>query len=344
MGCCVVMGYSEHGEQARIEQVPLSHLSLEVGHFSVPQIAHDMDQVLRRFRWIAPLAEAFIAVARAEFGSRARVSTCYVLDDYTAPNADPRDILGKLLTAADETGVRIDYLARRAGCAAAIPRDDDGGSSGAPISLAELVAASIVAEPDVSSSTGRRPPTAESGWLCNGRRPSDGEQPQHMWMLPFRPAEEFGRSEHSIFLDVQLWSERTESVNGRNEIHRRWSAPLLTAVWQLLRLGALRYHGAAVVRPQLFSPETPWPSRWQELPAVMQLAPDAAPFAAYRSMSIVPKHRAALVHSMQLILDHLDVDRAVIDQLVARGAAEEVPVTVSRKISDRVSHLLWDGT
>lgn len=337
------MGYSEHGEQARIEQVPLSHLSLEVGHFSVPQIAHDMDQVLRRFRGIAPLADAFSAVARAEFGSRVRVSTCYFVDDYTAPNADPRDILGKLLTAADEADVRIDYLARQSGCATGIP-GDDGGSSGAPISLAELVAASIVAEPDVSSSTGRRPPTAESGWLCNGRRPSDGEQPQHTWMLPFRPAEEFGRSEHSIFLDVQLWSERTESANGRNEVHRRWSAPMLAAVWQLLRLGVLRYHGAAVVRPQVVAPEAQWPSRWQELPAVMQLAHDAPPFAAYRSTSIVPKHRAALVHSTQVILDHLDVDRAVIDQLIAGGAAEEVPVTVSRKISDRVSHLLWDGT
>ncbi|MGX1772162.1 SCO2522 family protein [Nocardia brasiliensis] len=337
------MGYSEHGERARIEQVPLSHLSLEVGRFSVHQIAHDMDQVSRRIRGIAPLVEAFIAVARAEFGSRVRVSTCYFLDDYTAPNADPRDILGKLLTAADETGVQIDYLAREAGCATVIP-GDDGGPSGAPISLAELVAASIVAEPDVSSSTGRRPPTAESGWLCNGRRPSDGEQPQHTWMLPFRPAEEFGRSEHSIFLDVQLWSERTESVNGRNETHRRWSAPMLAAVWQLLRLGVLRYHGAAVVRPQVVAPEAQWPSRWQELPAVIQLAHDAPPFAAYRSMSIVPKHRAALAHSTQLILDHLDVDRAVIDQLIARGAAEEVPVTVSRRISDRVSHLLWDGT
>lgn len=334
------MDYSERGEQVQIEQVPLSHLSLEVCHFSVYQIAHDMDQVLRRLRAIVPLVDTFIAAARAEFGSRVRVSTCYVLDDYTEPNTDPRAVLGKLLTAADETGLRIDYLARQSGCAVVVPRGD-GVPSGAPIQLAELVAASLVAESGVSSSPGDRPAAAASGWLSNGRRSVD-EPAQQTWMVPFRPAQEFGHGDHSIFLDVRLWTRSAETVNGRTETRIRWSVPMLAAVWQLLRLGVLRRGGAAVVRPQLCAPEAGFPNHWQELPEIIQLAADAPPFAAYRTMSIVPKNRVALVHSIQMILDHLDLDRAVVDQLIARGAAEQVPVTVPRKLSDRVSHLLWE--
>ncbi|PXX63271.1 hypothetical protein DFR70_106331 [Nocardia tenerifensis] len=55
------MSYREETEHAHIEQVPLSHLSIEVGHFSLYEIADDMDQVVREFRRIVPLVEAFIA-------------------------------------------------------------------------------------------------------------------------------------------------------------------------------------------------------------------------------------------------------------------------------------------
>ncbi|RJO77949.1 hypothetical protein D5S18_06645 [Nocardia panacis] len=336
------VGYSEETEHVRIEQVPLSHLSIEVGHFYLNEITNDMDQVVKEFRRIVPLVDAFIASARVEFGPQARISTCYLIDDYFQPDTDPREILGKLLTAADETGLRIDYLAREAGCWQATPFAD-GVPVGEPIELAEMVAARLVAEP-APPATGRRPPTVESGWLCNGRRSSDFDAAQAMRVPQYRPPEEFGRREHSIFLDVQLWSKHTENINGDSVIRTKWSCPFLASVWHLLRLGMLRYEGAAVVDPQPWSPGEVWPRQWRQVPAVVRLNPDAAPFAAYRTLSMLPKRYLGIEHSVRLILDHIDLDDDVVGQIIARGAADEVPVTVPRKVTERLSHLLLDGS
>ncbi|WP_328393187.1 SCO2522 family protein [Nocardia sp. NBC_00416] len=325
--------YSEATEQPWIAPVPLSHLSIEVGHFYLNDIVGDIDRVKSEFRRIVPLVAAFVESARVRFGPDVRVSTCYLIDDYFQPDTDPVEILGKLLTAAAESGLTIDYLARESGCWQT-SQFVDGVPLGEPIPVAEMVAARIVAEP-APPDTGRRPPTVQSGWLCNGRRSSEHEPAQAMRGRSYEPPEEFGRREHSIFLDVQLWSTQ-DGVT-------RWSCPFLAAVWHLLRLGMLRYHGAAVVEPQLWRGE-PWPRRWHEVPPVVQLNPDAAPFAAYQTLSMLPKRYIGIEHSVRLVLDHLDLDDDVLAQTIAAGAADEVPVTVPRKISERLSHLLLDGS
>lgn len=336
------MNYHEETDDVRIDQVPLSHLSIEVGHYNLDEIVHDTDRVVQELRRIVPLVEAFSRSARVQFGGQARVSTCYLIDDYFQPDSDPHEVLGTLLSAVDESGLRIDYLARESGCWEAEPFID-GMPSGEPVRLAEMVAACIVAEPEPGASTGRRPPTAESGWLCNGRRASSSESSQAMRGRLYLPPEEFGKLEHSIFLDVQLWSKHTVDVDGRSKIDTRWSCSFLVAVWQLLRLGVLRNNGAAVVAPQPLSTADARPRRWREIPPVLQLTPDAAPFAAYRTLSMLPKRYLGVEHSVRLILDHLDLDPAVIDQITARGTHEEIPVTMPRRLTDRLSHLLLDG-
>lgn len=326
----------------RVARVPLSHVSIEVGHFYMNDLGNGEDRIKAQFRRIAPLVAAFTASAQAEFGPRARVSTCFLVDDYFRHDTDPGEILGKLLHAAGECGVTIDYLAREAGCwetPAALP----GASSEQRLQLAEMVAARIVAEPP-EGSTGRRPPTAESGWLCNGRRASDDEPGQAMHHRTYEPPEELGRREHSIFLDVQMWSKHTKKVNGQNEVHTKWSCPFLASIWQLLRLGMLRYEGAAIVEPKLWKPGDGWPQQWWEMPAVVQLNPRAKPFAAYRSLSLLPQRYLGIEHSVRVILDHIDLDDEVVDQIVGRGLEEEVPVMVSRKVTERLCHVLLDGS
>ncbi|MFE7740671.1 SCO2522 family protein [Nocardia sp. NPDC057455] len=330
-------GYSEATEQPRIASVPLSHLSIEVGHFYLNDITSDIERVTAEFRRIVPLVSAFVESVKVQFGPNARVSTCYLIDDYFHPDTDPSAVLTKLLDAAEESGLVIDYLARESGCWRA-SKFVDGVVVGEPIPVAEMVAARIVAEP-APPSTGRRPPTAESGWLCNGRRSSDDEHGQAMRRRTYQPPEEFGRREHSIFLDVELWSRHV--VDGVTAT--RWSCPFLAAVWHLLRLGMLRYHGAAVVDPQPWRREDPAPRRWPDLPPVVQLNPSAAPFAAYKTLSMLPKRYIGIEHAVRLVLDHLDLDDDVVEQIIARGAAEVPPVAVPRKISDRLSHLLLDG-
>ncbi len=351
-------GYSEATERPRIASVPLSHLSIEVGHFALKTITEDLDAVRKEFRRIVPLVAAFKESARIQFGSETRISTCYLIDDYflgdNDPARTPAKVLPRLLKAAREAGedegggLVIDYLARESACAQTSVFVD-GVPLGEPIPVAEMVAARIAPEP-APKDTGGRPPTAESGWLCNGRRSSLAELTQAMRQRSYVPPKVFSEYEHSIFIDVELWSRY--EANGIPLT--RWSCPFLAAIWHLLRLGMLRYNGSPVVAPQLRVPNEPnapdgvtepdstWPDRWSDVPPVAQLNPEAQPFAAYQTLSMLPKRYMEIEHAVRVILDHLDLDEDVTAQIVAAGAAENV--TVSPTVSERQSHLLLDGS
>lgn len=338
--------YSEAGERNRVAGQPLSHLSIEVGHFYMDELVNGVDRIRAQLRKVAPIVENQIAAAEEEFGPGARVSTCFLVDDYfwgRTPGrgrdarrvADPRHVLEKLLTAAEECEVRIDYLAREAGCAE-VPSFLDGEPVGEPVRLAEMIAARIVAEPE-RDSTGRRPPTVESGWLCNGRRSSEYDAGQAMRIARYRPPEEFGARNHSIFLDVQLWSRQLEEVAGQQEERILWSCPFLASIWQLLRLGMIRDEGAMVAAPVPW--DDPWPEEWSRLPAVVQLNPRAKPFAAYRALSVLPYSYLGIEHAVRVILDHLQLDDDVHAKLAERGAGERIPVEVPRQATRRLNHL-----
>ncbi|MFC9994368.1 SCO2522 family protein [Nocardia sp. NPDC127526] len=327
--------YSEAGERHRIAGQPLSHLSIEAGHFYMDDLLNGEDRIKAQLKRVAPLVEAYTQVARAEFGPGARVSTCFLVDDYFKHDTDPTEILTKLFGAAEECGVRIDYLAREAGCAE-VPVFIDSEPIGDPIRLAEMMAARIVAEPE-ENSTGRRPPTAENGWLCNGRRSSEYDPRQATQVRPYRPPEEFGARNHSIFLDVQLWDRYTEEIGGEPVERTRWSCPFLASIWQLLRLGMIRHEGAVVAAPLAWT--EPWPEDWWKLPTVVKLNPQAAPFAAYRAVSLLPHSYLGIEHAVRVILDHLQLDEEVYAKLAERGAAERVPVTVPRAVTQRLNHV-----
>ncbi|MFI1915722.1 SCO2522 family protein [Nocardia sp. NPDC020380] len=327
--------YSEAGERNRVVGQPLSHLSIEVGHFYMDDLVNGVDRIKAQLRKVAPLVKSHTEAARAEYGPGARVSTCFLVDDYFRHETDPREILTKLLGAAEECGVRIDYLAREAGCAE-VPSLLDGEPVGAPVRLAEMMAARIVAEPDPGA-TGRRPPTAESGWLCNGRRSSEYDPGQAMRIARYRPPEEFGARNHSIFLDVQLWSRALEEVAGEQVETVKWSCPFLASIWQLLRLGMIRNDGAVVAKPEPWSGE--WPADWWKMPAVVRLNERAAPFAAYRAVSVLPYSYLGIEHAVRVILDHLQPDDEVLAKLRERGAAERIPVAVPDEVTRRLDHV-----
>ncbi|GEM30708.1 hypothetical protein NN3_17150 [Nocardia neocaledoniensis NBRC 108232] len=322
--------YAESTASVRVEDVPLAHLSIEVGHFYMSDLLNGEAAIAAQFSKVAPLLEAFTDIARREFAevaggpSRVRVSTCFLLDDYFQTDADPRQIVPKLLRIARECGVRIDYLASEAGCSRYLRRQHDEPR----IPLAQMVADSIVAEP-APGSTGRRPPTAESGWLCNGERSSDHEPGQAM-EVNYRPPVEFAARNHSIFLDVEMWRDRGA---GQDVL---WSCPFLASVWQLLRLGMLRYEGRAVVDAEYWEPEHDWPARWEDFPSVIRLQERAAPFAAFRSLSLLPQRYVGIEHAVRMILDHVQPDPAVV-ALIARRANEQ-GVTMTDDVTDRLSH------
>ncbi|MEV6068190.1 SCO2522 family protein [Nocardia sp. NPDC052001] len=327
--------YREGAPRKGVAGQPLSHVSIEAGHIYMADVADDSDRIRRHFERVAPLVEAYRRTAILEFGKGARVSTCFLIDDYFGSESRPADILAKLLGVAGECGVTIDYLVRQAGCAET-PVFVEGEPTGDPIRLAEMVAARIVAEPEQGESTGRRAATSESGWLCNGLRSSDNAVAQAMRVEPYRPPEEFGARRHSIFLDVQLWDRWTESIDGAPVERVRWSDPFLRAIWQLLRLGLIRYEGAVVAAPRDL-PES-WPEHWRGLAAVTRLNPRAAPFAAYHALSILPTDHLAVDHAVRVVLDHLRLDREVVGQLVERAAAENI--TLPDDVNRRITHVL----
>lgn len=325
--------YSETTEQYRPRQLQLSHLSIEVGHFYMEDLFSGEDQIRAQFKRVAPWVKAATAAAAAELGNvKPRVSTCFLVDDYFRNDTNPATIVKVVDRIATECGITIDYLAREAGCCTV-----DG------VSLAELVVAMLVPEPPVGTN-GSQPflyEYKESGWLCNGERPSV-ESEEAMLVESPRPPVQFGKRNHSIFLDVELWKDTRERVDNKIVSRRTWSCPLLASIWHLLRLGMLRYYGEPVAQPQQWPIDEDWPQHWDGLPTVTQLNPRAAPFSAFRSTSILPRSYLAIEHAVDVILNHFDIDEAVVNQMIERGRRESL--IIPREITSRISHIFIEDS
>jgi hypothetical protein len=303
-----------------------SHLSVEVGRFSVRDVADDQALVSHRCRraggWLAAVE------ASAETGgSILRSSTCVLLDDYSSHNTKPAPILDALLAASRETGLRIDYIARLGGLAS--------GADAAPV---DLVAARLVEEPPPGTN-GTRPPFQETGWFSNGRRSPDGEAAEAMSRRSWAPPKEFAAVGHSIFLDVELWRDDGESAASALQPGRVWSPAMLTASWLLLRLGQLRSLSAPAVVPEVRAPGAKWPSSWDDVPAVVKVNADASPLAAYQAVSIAPHADLAFEHAVRLILDSVVVDQEAFAVMETQAAVEGL--TLASEVSDRLCRVLY---
>ncbi|MGK5679758.1 SCO2522 family protein [Actinoplanes sp. URMC 104] len=313
------VAFNEAEAQPRPGSTPLSHLSIELGHLYFEDFAAGPESLARYFERIRPWIEATTSILRQRVPSqRARISTCFLIDDYYKRFSSPAEVLPQLIKAAESQNVTIDYIARESGCAEA---------QGVP--LAELVLSRLVPDPHPGS-TGVRPPVTVSGWLCNGQRsPGAGGEGQAMsaaglgWQPP---AENGALNNHSIFLDVQLWDER----NGK----RRYSCPYLATIWQLLRLGLIRYGGAKVANPVHLER---FPEEWDRLPVITQVNEEAPAFSAYTTFSILGHRFLNVEHAVRTIMQQVDVEQAVADQVNRRSTAEGM--TLPAELWERIEYL-----
>ncbi|MEV5459255.1 SCO2522 family protein [Streptomyces cellulosae] len=315
--------FEEASSSYRTQAVPLSHLSLELGHLYMEDFEAGPEHLRRHFARVRPWAEAARAVAADRAGGRrARISTCFLIDDYFTRFASPAEVVPMLLEEAERAGLAVDYLARESACAVS-----------GKVPVAEAVAARIVEEPPPGS-YGNRPPAAQTGWLANGVRSPTARAPQAMRKVAaWEPPRETAARRHSVFLDVELWNETPDG-------ERLWSCPFLAAVWQLARLGLLRHQGEAVFEPQ---PHTgAFPDEWDDLPPLVRLGERADPFAAYRTCSVLPGRFLPVEHAVRVILDQTDVDRDALRQAAERSAGEGVPVP--GPVADRVSYVYCEET
>jgi hypothetical protein len=313
--------FHEATAQRRVQAVPLAHLSIELGHLYCEDFEGGAEQLQRAFARVAPWAEAARAIgAAATPGRSPRVSTCFLVDDYFGSMKPPAVVVPELLAAAQASGLQIDYLARESACV-----DADG----AP--LAKLVEERIVADPPPDTN-GVRPPVTESGWLCNGQRSPHGAADEAMEVAGgWRPPVQNAARRHSIFVDVELWDERLGE--------RTWSCAYLAAVWQLLRLGLLRSRGARVAVPQPLPGDLP--DRWDQLPAVLKLREQAAPFSAYRNLSVLPGRFLPTELAVRTLLSQVAIDAEVARQVIERGRAERIELPAEPV--DRIEYIFTGG-
>lgn len=315
--------FRETTAEPRTQAVPLSHLSLELGHLYMEDFEAGPEHLRRHFAQVRPWADAArAAVAAQTGGKRPRISTCFLIDDYFTRFSSPAELVPLLLAEADRAGLAVDYLARESGCAVA-----------GKVPVAEAVAGRLVEEPPPGS-YGLRPPAAQTGWLANGERSPVARAPQAMREAAvWQPPKETASRRHSVFLDVELWSDAPDG-------QRTWSCPFLAAVWQLSRLGLLRTEGEAVLEPQPHTAEG-FPEDWDELPPLLRLNPRADPFAAYRTCSVVPNRFLPVEHAVRVVLDQTEVDPEALGQVARRSAGEKV--TVPESVADRVSYVFYAG-
>lgn len=316
--------FGEVAAEARIVALPLSHVSMELGHLYMDDFARGRHALQQHFERVRPWAHALEHRYSSLLGKRRpRISTCFLIDDYFTRFSTPLKVVPDLLQAAELNDLRIDYLARESACATA-----DG------VALASLVMGRLVPEP-APGDNGSRPPVHEVGWLCNGERSVMGEIGEAMVSLPaWAPPRENSARRHSVFMDVELWDDNKEG--------RTWSCAFLAAVWQLLRLGLLRDEGDAVGQPRQLAPGAELPDSWDELPPVLQLNPSAQPFSAYQTFSVLPSRFLSVEHAVRTILSQVSVAPGVLEQLATRSAAEDLPI--SPEIVDRITYVFTSGT
>ncbi len=309
--------FGEVAAERRIASVPLSHVSVELGHLYMEDYEAGPDRLREQFRRVAPWLATVRSLWRERVpGGRARVSTCFLVDDYFSRFSTPAELVPMVLEAAAEHDLTIDYLARESACA-----QSDG------VELARLVEDRLVDDPPPETD-GSRPPVKETGWLCNGSRSPRTTPMQAMGKTrPWEPPAQNAKRGHSIFVDVELWDERGP--------RRTWSCPFLAAVWQLLRLGLLRSDGHVPLPPVALDGD--WPRDWDGLPAVVRLNPQAAPFSAYTTLSVLSPRFLPVELAVRTILSQVAVDDEVLRQVATRSESEGV--RLEEELVDRISYV-----
>ncbi len=305
--------FRESSADPKIESLPLSHVSVELGHLYMEDLADGEAAIRRTFATVAPWVRP-VEIPRAIGCDKrsVRVSTCFLIDDYFSRFSTPAEVIPMVLAAAEQEGLRIDYLARESACAE---------------TAAEIVLGRLVTEP-VAGTNGSRPPLTQTGWLTNGQRsPSTSRIEAMAKPVPWQPPQESARRRHSIFVDIELWDERDGC--------RTWSCPMLAAVWQLMRLGLLRKEGRAVIVPQ--DRTGAWPDSWDELPAITRLNPGAAAFASYTTLSALSPRFLQVELAVRTIVSQFAGEPPVLAE--ARARAERDGMRLPAELVDRIRYV-----
>lgn len=306
--------FTEESAAPVVQAVALSHLSIELGHLYMEDFRAGDARLREHFRRVAPWVRAAIDETAGLLGRRTpRISTCFLIDDYFTRFSSPPEVISALVAAAESADLEIDYVARESGCARA-----------GDVELAALVQEHLVHEP-AEGVNGGRPPATESGWLSNGER-SPAAAAAMSGPNRWRPPRQSAVQNHSIFVDVEMWSETPEG--------RLWSCPFLASVWQLQRLGLLRHLGKPIAEP-VAVPVAELSASWDEMPPIVQLNPRASALRAYRTFTPLDSRFLPIELAVRTILGQVWIDPMVDGQVAGRAKNEgmELPAEPVGRIS-----------
>lgn len=313
--------YLESSANLKVDSLPLSHVSVEIGHLYMDDLTGGEGAIQDTFASAAPWIRTAQNPRAIGCGKEStRVSTCFLIDDYFSRFSSPAEVIPMVVAAAEREGLRIDYLARESASAQA-----DGTSP------ADLMLRRLVTEP-VAGTTGGRPPLTETGWLTNGQRSPNASNTSRAEAMakrrPWQPPVESARRRHSIFVDIELWDDHDGC--------RTWSCAVLAAVWQLLRLGLLRDHGRPVLTPQDWT-DPLFPDNWDDMPPITRLRPGAAAFTAYTTLSVLSPRFLPVELAVRTILGQFACDRSILAETDARAARDGMQLPA--ELVDRIRYV-----
>lgn len=233
------------------ESLPTADLSIEVWHAYAREF-HNPGQLEAMFKSAKYLVSVCTNVAKQK-DPAATVSTVFLFDDANIRSSTkPYKYLEKIQDASQAAGIEIDYVAREKSFA----------------KWGNAVIDTLQEKQIKDSFKVRRSPMGVADLRPHGYGPSCKHTGSD-------------HAECGLEISVPLYMD---SINKKGYAAREWSCPLLASLWQLERLGRL----SEPMTPVDVSEQLPIQKRWHELPEVMQLNPDAAPFHAKEIMSILP--------------------------------------------------------
>lgn len=287
-------------------------MSVELGHLYLRDLRQSSDdeaamQVIERrvrsaVRWAGPVVERERDRGRV-------VSTCILVDNYfweaTHDGLRPTELARAMARCFESEGLPIDHIVYEAALAPSVHHMVDR----------------LVSKPEPGAGTSVDPLVKDPGpptWISNGepQRPSlEDRSPRFSaWGKPAPgpppkgPAAFGPGRQHSIRLDVEL----------RDESERPWSCPTLAAWWQLVRLGALDVFEGSEVPPGTYS------------------RPEAGPFAARRTLTVLAPEFLEVEHAVRVILSQV----ALSDDFRARMATSDR--AAASHLSRMASIVAWE--
>src|SRR5438045_2516988 len=99
----VEVTFQETSAVERIAALPLSHLSIELGHLYMDDFQAGRTRLVELFQRVAPWARTAREVCAAGVRPKTpRISTCFLIDDYFTAFSSPREVVPMVLDAAEE--------------------------------------------------------------------------------------------------------------------------------------------------------------------------------------------------------------------------------------------------